>query len=168
MVEKVCEREGCEIMFKSHPSRFKKYCSKECRYSCTKYRDKQQLTHGTHHIKEADPVRRKGTCSICGPDTDIRVRTGTDRWRCKEQIRRLSRLQSYGLSVMDYEELIMSQGNKCAICLNVFVTQPHVDHDHNTGEIRGLLCRPCNTGLGLFKDSPEYLSQALAYIKKMW
>ncbi len=61
------------------------------------------------------------------------------------------------------------QGDKCLICeieFNDEKTFPQVDHDHKTGKVRGLLCRPCNTGLGFFKDEIYFLSKAIQYLSK--
>jgi len=65
--------------------------------------------------------------------------------------------------------VLAAQEGACAICK---VTAPggqgtfHVDHDHKTGAIRGLLCHHCNTALGKFKDSPILLETAIAYLAK--
>lgn len=74
----------------------------------------------------------------------------------------------YGLSLTEYNDLIRSQGGKCAICeKSPKSTQDyHVDHNHDTGQIRGLLCRGCNLGLGHFKESPENLTKAKIYLQK--
>lgn len=66
------------------------------------------------------------------------------------------------------------QGGRCAICKRPFAsidakkraTSVRVDHDHATGKVRGLLCNPCNTGLGMFQDSIGVLEEALAYLQK--
>ena len=73
----------------------------------------------------------------------------------------------YGLSVEDYAMLFESCGGKCAICgTTQFGTKrPHVDHDHETGKVRGLLCSRCNLGIGYFGDSPELLLEAAAYLR---
>jgi Recombination endonuclease VII len=55
------------------------------------------------------------------------------------------------------------QGGACAICGEV--TELHLDHSYRTGKTRGLLCRTCNTALGMFKDFPTRLKKALAYLK---
>jgi hypothetical protein len=55
------------------------------------------------------------------------------------------------------------QEHSCAICKDP-VTVGHVDHDHSTGQIRGLLCRGCNTALGGFKDRPSVILNAFEYV----
>ena len=75
-------------------------------------------------------------------------------------------LRKYGLSATSYYRLLASQGGKCAICgrlsLNKLLA---VDHNHITGEVRGLLCQNCNTGLGQFSESPEMLDRAAEYLR---
>lgn len=72
----------------------------------------------------------------------------------------------YGMTVEDKVSLLLSQGG-CAICrkpptddLSVW----HVDHDHESGRVRGVLCRRCNQGIGFFGDSPATLLAAIAYL----
>lgn len=61
--------------------------------------------------------------------------------------------------------LYTRQEGKCAICgVDPGYGQLVLDHDHETNLIRGLLCRPCNSGLGFFKDDPERLRKAAYYI----
>jgi hypothetical protein len=82
---------------------------------------------------------------------------------------RRQRLKKYGLSIAQYEALERAQGSTCAIC---GARSPgrrdkywHVDHDHKTGKVRGLLCSRCNIGLGNLHDDPSILLAALAYLK---
>lgn len=74
--------------------------------------------------------------------------------------------KTYGISVSDYEAMLEEQGGVCAICGG---EEDHfslsVDHCHDTGIIRGLLCNPCNRGLGYFRDKPELLKKAVAYLE---
>jgi hypothetical protein len=70
--------------------------------------------------------------------------------------------QKYGLGALEIEEIVRHQGGYCPVCL----TRPavHVDHDHSTGKIRGVLCLGCNTGLGLFRDKLEWIARAIEYL----
>ena len=68
-------------------------------------------------------------------------------------------------------EMLYQQNNKCAICgaefgVNHIKDYPHVDHDHNTGVVRGLLCLKCNAGLGLFGDNIDNLVSAICYLEE--
>lgn len=71
----------------------------------------------------------------------------------------------YGLSLEQYEGMITSQNNKCGICGSELV-KPHVDHNHSTNKVRGILCSNCNLGIGLLQDSPEVLIAAAEYLHK--
>ena len=76
----------------------------------------------------------------------------------------------YGIGILDYNEILKTQGERCAICkasspgerLKHFV----VDHCHVSKEVRGLLCDNCNKGLGHFKDSANSMESAILYIKQ--
>jgi len=72
----------------------------------------------------------------------------------------------YGLSYEAYQVLLAAQGGKCAICLKPPLAGKtlNVDHCHDSGKVRGLLCRPCNTGLGSFKDNAGRLRRAITYL----
>lgn len=74
----------------------------------------------------------------------------------------------YGLSPEQYYELYKAQDGKCKICGKELPDGEylHVDHNKETGEVRGLLCKDCNIGLGSFKDNPESLINAAKYIKE--
>lgn len=75
--------------------------------------------------------------------------------------------KKYGLTVEEYDQMFEDQGGVCAIC----GTEPYgrfllsVDHCHSTGEIRGLLCHPCNGGLGCFKDNIALMNDAIEYLE---
>lgn len=75
----------------------------------------------------------------------------------------------YGITVSDKARMLQNQHSRCAICTTEFnpPSSAHVDHDHTTGEVRGLLCGKCNTGLGQFNDSPELLLAAVDYLTKV-
>lgn len=68
-----------------------------------------------------------------------------------------------------YNKLLRSQRGVCAICgksQRKYIRKFAVDHHHETGRIRGVLCFTCNAGLGLFRDSKSLLKQAIEYLQK--
>ena len=74
----------------------------------------------------------------------------------------------YGLTLHAYEEKLMAQDNKCAICEIALLPQgsgTHLDHDHKTGYIRDFLCTNCNRGLGHFQENINFLEHAINYLK---
>ena len=76
---------------------------------------------------------------------------------------------NYNITINDYDQILESQNYVCKICKT---NSPggqgrfHVDHDHKTGKVRGLLCDLCNHGLGNFKDSISTLSKAIQYLSE--
>jgi hypothetical protein len=74
---------------------------------------------------------------------------------------------TYGISFLEYEKMLAAQDGKCAICGTTSTGNRkafHVDHDHKTGEIRGLLCSNCNTGIGNLRDDIGLLNRAIEYL----
>lgn len=76
--------------------------------------------------------------------------------------------RKYGLTLESYDALVESQKGVCAICQEPCSIQARlsVDHCHDTGKVRGLLCALCNRGLGHFLDSPLRLKAAISYLLK--
>jgi hypothetical protein len=78
--------------------------------------------------------------------------------------------RAYGLPLEEYNALLARQGNCCAICRGDLAVmcgkrRPHVDHCHDTGTVRGILCTKCNAGIGMLRDDPALLRAALAYLE---
>ena len=73
--------------------------------------------------------------------------------------------RNYGITLNDYEALVGANEGKCWICHTKPRGQLHVDHCHDTGQIRGALCHQCNIGIGMFKNSPETLEAAITYLR---
>ncbi len=75
----------------------------------------------------------------------------------------------YGLTTKNIQLMLAAQGNQCAICHKPFSSANcawlSVDHDHNSGKVRALLCFTCNNGLGCFKDRIDLLLEAAEYLK---
>lgn len=76
--------------------------------------------------------------------------------------------KKFGITSDDFDQMLKHQRGKCAICKSPDpkAANWHVDHDHVTSQIRGLLCRACNTGIGLLQDDPKVIDAALNYVRK--
>lgn len=76
----------------------------------------------------------------------------------------------YGMTLAEHDSILAAQGNKCATCPATEAggrgNTWHVDHDHETGRVRGILCRGCNTALGLIKDSAATLRALADYVER--
>ncbi len=90
-------------------------------------------------------------------------RSKADRFR--------SSLGFYGLTFEAYSQMLIDQSGRCACCGDP-MKSPHIDHDHACCEkgscgkcVRGLLCSPCNVGIARFRDNPERLRRAIAYLE---
>lgn len=139
-------------------------------------------------------VHAKGMCSACynrnkiATDPEYRARQ-IDRWKKRYHAdeefrtrvkaharkhekkqnptqRRARKLRLYGITVADEQGMLLRQNGLCQLC-----PQPPktgrilvVDHCHETGKVRGLICKRCNTGLGFFRDNPRTFARAAAYL----
>lgn len=76
--------------------------------------------------------------------------------------------RTWGISLAEFTALLDGQDGRCAICgtKNPGKKGFAIDHDHSTGRIRGVLCRGCNTGIGLLGESVDTMISAIEYIKR--
>lgn len=86
-------------------------------------------------------------------------------WRLKnkKKLRNKNLLYYFGITLDQFNHILKQQNNKCAICSKENPTD--LDHNHSTGKIRGILCRHCNTALGLFKENVQTIENAIGYLK---
>lgn len=125
------------------------------------------------HKGRTHPQGRAPKCKPCKRAYD-NARYAANRKGIRERQRVYNLMSRYGISEEEYEELLAAQGGACAIC---GATQgwmsSHdsgkpkrlaVDHSHESGKVRGLLCDRCNTVLGKTRDSPELLRKAAEYL----
>lgn len=112
-------------------------------------------------------------CKLCD-DKARKKWSSTNPQKAYESMRGRNLKARFGISLDDYKKMLEKQEGKCAIC---GVTENNtigerkdwsfaVDHDHETGKIRGLLCNNCNRGLGLLKDNIELLRKAASYVEE--
>lgn len=80
-----------------------------------------------------------------------------------EKRQEIRRKYHYGISGNKVREILMLQGNVCAIC-GEYKGTLHLDHRHSDGEVRGMLCGTCNRGIGVFRDNPSLLLKAEVYL----
>lgn len=76
--------------------------------------------------------------------------------------------KNYGIGIAEFESILLDQGGKCAVCEGPALGKGryHVDHDHKTGQIRGLLCHKCNVALGMVQDSIPHLLLLVRYLNE--
>jgi len=182
--EKECPR-CLKKFFPKHPRTV--YCnSNECKKI---HWSDQYKKHSPTHLRKKLP---KKNCVIC--DKEFQPRSLANKGVCgsidcryqqrlkynRQNKKRKSKsdykahhLRQYGLTIEQYEQMEEYQDHKCKICgkeestldKNKNVKRLAIDHDHNTGQIRGLLCSPCNTALGGFKDNIDSLKRAILYLE---
>jgi hypothetical protein len=183
---------GCETKFET-TNRLIDYCGSDCRVkhlnglrptskteirSCvvcgSSFQPMQKTGPGRtwcseacKHVMGGNPERLKKILS--GAPEDAEKILAARRWRQQNGL-----MKSFGLSLAQYEAMHEAQNGCCAICKQPERAksngdgQPRrlaVDHCHATGRIRALLCSPCNTALGQFRDDPSILQTAIEYLK---
>jgi hypothetical protein len=183
--KKVCERCGKQygppyrVTARYWASR--RFCSAQCAYAArTGY-----VQSDEHKRKRAVAVRQtlatqRRICVGCGEEyVPTQVAQKYCSGRCWEASKRPARYEAakrtrIKVSPTYYAELVEKYGPDCGIC----GAEPHpkgsgrgrgrhpADHDHATGEIRGLLCHRCNTAIGLMRDDPALLEAAIAYLTR--
>ena len=172
----------CGARFETWPSTIAagngKYCSRACviaarspypdRKICTRCGVVKVITEfdltRTHPQGKAPP-RPRPECRECR-----RERSRAYHAREKAALLNARLIAQFGIDKLGYDALLAAQGGRCAICGtsnpgNGF-DRLHVDHDHRTGTVRGLLCSACNRGLGCFRDSPALLMVAAQYLQR--
>lgn len=134
---------------------------------------------------EADPIAlerarakaatRARVARVASPEIAERGRAACREWAKanpvyqRERARAIKLRLAYGITVADFDRMLAEQGGACAICRT---TDPrgkgrfHVDHDHDTGRVRGLLCHHCNVMLGNAGDSAERLRMGADYLDR--
>ncbi|MAD98987.1 MAG: putative endonuclease [Prokaryotic dsDNA virus sp.] len=117
--------------------------------------------------------KKKKKCPVCSEYFEKRREYCSAK--CAERASKLRR--RYGITSSEVVEMYRKQSGRCAICdVSVDVHElgfkakqkAHIDHNHDNGHVRGLLCGTCNTGLGHFKDSRVLLKNAIKYITKTY
>ena len=111
-------------------------------------------------------------CTECGAVKEksefSKAKLGKDglRSKCKDCCRSYEMQRVYGITLEKYDSMLADQDGCCAICkTETSKGRFAIDHCHTTGEVRGLLCFDCNTGIGKLQDDPSLLLAAYNYLK---
>lgn len=141
-----------------------KFCDQQC-YHAWREATKgppQKRAMATCHPER--PLAGLGLCSTCYARQD----RAKNAEKYKQAGRRYSLKKFYGMALDEYDVLFAAQGGLCLICSRPVEGERGlaVDHCHKSGKVRGLLCRPCNSALGLFEDSIERMQNAIAYVQR--
>lgn len=118
-----------------------------------------------HRLSNKNIIAKTATCSFCG-DVAIAEKGGNKSWQCvnaiREQMSSSTKTREYGFSLAVARKI--KHGKKCSICGSS--DKLVVDHCHETGQVRGILCNNCNIGLGMFRDSKSLLDSATKYLNR--
>ncbi len=115
-----------------------------------------------HDLRVLGARNYKDKCKACAAVAFSKWRKAhPEKW--KVRVRRWL----YGIDEATFQAALTAQDHKCAVCRKPFdeTSKPNVDHNHDTKEFRGLLCRNCNLALGHLGDCIEVLERAIAYLK---
>ena len=107
-------------------------------------------------------------CRVCKNEMNTTWRRANPE-EAKRRVReaqRSRRMRDLGITQEEYDDLLERQGGSCAICSTPPVEPARlaIDHDHTTGEVRGLLCIPCNLAIGNLQDDPTLVLRAADYL----
>lgn len=145
--------------------------------TCTRCKTEYPATTGFFRTAKEGKYGLRGECKkcsvICGTvyrnnhKKEINTRRRETAYPEKTRIRNLK--SHYGLTPVDYNRMFVQQSGRCAICgIPQFELKYrlHVDHDHDTKRIRGLLCGNCNVGMGHFRHDINLLLKAGIYLEQ--
>jgi hypothetical protein len=116
------------------------------------------------------PSGRRAACKTCQSQYNKKwMEYGDNRKRKYENAKWQAKLFKYNMTQNDYNSMLLNQDNKCKICDLQSSSNLHghlyVDHCHSSNKVRGLLCKSCNSMLGMSKDSIMILEKAISYLK---
>lgn len=160
-----------------------KHCGREKKYSKSinynKNKDKPCRSCANSFTKGGNgnvkPIGTTKMCIECKEEKDLsnfyQHKSGNYHSYCspcksekfKHYQKTIGRFKRHGITIEDYNLIYESQSGKCKICA-VRSENLYIDHNHKTMNVRGLLCRDCNSALGLFRDNTEILKNAIEYL----
>jgi hypothetical protein len=143
-----------------------------------KERDKKRYLENKEQLKEykkqyylenKDNISEQAKKHYIENKECIKKRVKKYRLNNPDKLKDAALKRKFGITLDEYNVLLSKQKHRCAICKSFDVGRKdakyfHVDHDHRTGKVRGLLCSKCNTALGLFNENVTLLKKAIKYL----
>jgi len=132
----------------------------------SKIKDSKEYKEKIKLYLEKYKVRRKELNDKYYDINKEKIKKNNTEYRKKNSVtvKKKDILRAHKISDDFYQNLIDNAGGKCAICNSS--ANLYIDHDHIRGEVRGMLCRECNLGLGFFKDNVESIKNAVTYLQE--
>jgi hypothetical protein len=129
---------------------------------CSKCKVEKPLTE--FHSNKSRKDGKHHRCAICN-----RIQTKEWQQLNPDKVKNNGLKYQYGITLVEYVEMLEAQEGRCKICKTDVPGGKgsfHVDHCHDSGKVRGLLCHYCNVGMGNFKDNISTLASAILYLKE--
>jgi hypothetical protein len=172
-LERVCGNPECGKSLADRPGKLVRYCSVDCRSRARHLRAierckglTEKLCTACNETKAIDQFTQPYQ-PFCQPCASARRRESyRRRGGGKDLIYAKNLERNYGMTWQQYQEKVSQQDGKCAICGTTPNHRLHVDHDHRTGAVRDLLCRPCNYALGNAQDSLRVVRAMVTYLER--
>ena len=132
--------------------------------TCNKCGVTKQIMEFYKRGGKVSPNSRKNHCKECE-----KKRVSESYWEDPSKSRNRDLKRLYGITLNEYNQMLVEQGHRCKTCGTTEPGGKHgkfmVDHSHNTGAVRGLLCKSCNIALGEIKDNRQTLLNMLEYLE---
>jgi recombination endonuclease VII len=131
--------------------------------TCTTCHEQKPLSAFGKHA--AGLHGKRAVCKVCNA-LAAKAYKEKNPAKVKRSIRNSVLKRQYGITLAEYEVMLAAQEGVCGICRQPPTRTLHVDHDHRTGDVRGLLCFSCNTALGFFDDEVARFHAAANYLER--
>lgn len=140
-------------------------------YSKWHKENREHLTNYNRTWREKNPEKAKANRKAWEDENRDKVREYNRKSSLKrtQQTREYGLMRNHGITWEEYSAMLEKQGGGCAICGGQNTKRKKilcVDHDHDTGKIRGLLCDSCNRGLGMLGDSLSHIMNVVKYLEE--
>lgn len=139
---------------------------------CSRCKEEKDLSlfNVDNHAKTGFRSHCKSCVRVYQIENRERYNAGQRRWRFnhKEQNKSTWRKYTYGITTDDYNNMLKSQDGKCAICRHAPLPgkELHIDHNHRTDRVRGLLCQKCNVYIGMIHENKETVKRMFSYLSE--